>query len=139
EFLANMSHELRTPLTSVVGFAGLLKQSSAIAGDERRYVERIAAGSEALLAVINDILDYSKLEAGAVSLDPQPFSPAELAKGAADLMEAQCRTKGLTLEVQIDPDMPERLMGDAGRLRQVLLNFLSNAVKFTSHGGVRID
>ena len=138
EFLANMSHELRTPLTSVVGFAGLLKQSPNLAADERRYAERIASGSEALLAVINDILDYSKLEAGAVELDPQPFSPADLARGAADLMEAQCRAKGLMLELEVEPDMPERLMGDSGRLRQVLLNFLSNAVKFTANGGVRV-
>ena len=138
EFLANMSHELRTPLTSVVGFAGLLGQSRTLGDEERRYVERIAAGSEALLAVINDILDYSKLEAGAVELDPHRFDPLALAQAGVELMEGQCRGKGLDLRLESDPDMPAGLIGDSGRLRQVLLNFLSNAVKFTTQGGVTV-
>jgi PAS domain S-box-containing protein len=139
EFLANMSHELRTPLTSVVGFAGLLGQSRTLGDEERRYVERIAAGSEALLAVINDILDYSKLEAGAVELDPHRFDPLALAQAGVELMEGQCRSKGLDLRLETDLDMPEGLIGDSARLRQVLLNFLSNAVKFTASGGVTVS
>ena len=139
EFLANMSHELRTPLTSVVGFAGLLGQSRTLGDEERRYVERIAAGSEALLAVINDILDYSKLEAGAVELDPHRFDPLALAQAGVELMEGQCRAKGLDLRLEADPDMPAGLIGDSARLRQVLLNFLSNAVKFTAEGGVTVN
>ena len=139
EFLANMSHELRTPLTSVVGFAGLLGQSRTLGDEERRYVERIAAGSEALLAVINDILDYSKLEAGAVTLDPHRFDPLALAQAGVELMEGQCRAKGLELRLEADPDMPAGLIGDSARLRQVLLNFLSNAVKFTAHGRVTVN
>ncbi len=138
EFLANMSHELRTPLTSVVGFAGLLGQSRTLGDEERRYVERIAAGSEALLAVINDILDYSKLEAGAVELDPHRFDPLALAQAGVELMEGQCRAKGLYLKLETDPDLPAGLIGDSGRLRQVLLNLLSNAVKFTTEGGVTV-
>ncbi|MBG7616010.1 PAS domain-containing protein [Brevundimonas sp. BAL450] len=138
EFLANMSHELRTPLTSVVGFAGLLGQSRSLGDEERRYVERIAAGSEALLAVINDILDYSKLEAGAVELDPHRFDPLALAQAGVELMEGQCRAKGLYLKLETDPDLPPGLIGDSGRLRQVLLNLLSNAVKFTTEGGVTV-
>jgi len=138
EFLANMSHELRTPLTSVVGFAGLLGQSRTLGEEERRYVERIAAGSEALLAVINDILDYSKLEAGKVELDPHRFDPLALAQAGVELMEGQCRAKGLDVRLEMDPDMPAGLIGDSGRLRQVLLNFLSNAVKFTTEGGVTV-
>ena len=139
EFLANMSHELRTPLTSVIGFSGLLQKSGALGADERRYADRIATASEALLGVINDILDYSKLEADKVEMEPRPLDPRALAAGAAVLVEAQCVTQGLDLTVEVDPAVPAGLMGDAGRLRQVLLNFLSNAVKFTKDGGIRID
>lgn len=139
EFLANMSHELRTPLTSVIGFSGLLKDSPFLPEAERRYADRIATASEALLGVINDILDYSKLEAEAVGLDPQPFDPAETARGAASIVEAQCAAKGLALTLDLDADMPTPLMGDQGRIRQVLLNFLSNAVKFTVSGEVRLE
>ncbi len=138
EFLANMSHELRTPLTSVIGFSGLLQASRNLPEAERKYADRIATGSEALLSVINDILDYSKLEADAVDLDPQAFDPRAMAEGAAALVEAQCQAKGLRLEAAIDANVPGALMGDEGRLRQVTLNFLSNAVKFTTAGTVRL-
>ena len=138
EFLANMSHELRTPLTSVIGFSGLLQGSANLPEVERRYANRIATASEALLSVINDILDYSKLEAEAVDLDPQAFDPRAMAEGAAAIVETQCQAKGLTLETVVDTDLPGALMGDEGRLRQVTLNFLSNAVKFTAAGTVRL-
>ncbi|MBB4798522.1 PAS domain S-box-containing protein [Brevundimonas bullata] len=138
EFLANMSHELRTPLTSVIGFSGLLQASEALPAEERVYVERIATASEALLGVINDILDYSKLEANAIEMDPEPFQVAALVDGAAAIVEGQCVAKGLSLKVVADAAMPEVLTGDAGRLRQVMLNFLSNAVKFTGKGGVTL-
>ncbi|WEK57092.1 MAG: ATP-binding protein [Candidatus Brevundimonas phytovorans] len=138
EFLANMSHELRTPLTSVIGFSGLLQTSEALPAEERTYVERIATASEALLGVINDILDYSKLEANAIEMDPEPFPVAALVEGAAAIVEGQCVAKGLSLKVEVDAAMPEVLTGDAGRLRQVMLNFLSNAVKFTGKGGVTL-
>lgn len=139
EFLANMSHELRTPLTSVVGFSGLLQASDALPETERRYVDRIATASDALLGVINDILDYSKLEAGAVSLEPLAFSAETMARGAASIVEAQCEAKGLALDVVVEPAVPATLIGDEGRLRQVTLNFLANAVKFTAKGSVRVD
>lgn len=139
EFLANMSHELRTPLTSVIGFSGLLQQSAALPEAERRYADRIAIASEALLGVINDILDYSKLEANAVSLDPRPFDPAVVVQAAAAMVEGVCAARGLSMTVEIAPDMPPALTGDEGRLRQVMLNFLSNAAKFTSEGGVRLE
>ena len=138
EFLANMSHELRTPLTSVIGFSGLLRGSDNLPAAERTYADRIATASDALLSVINDILDYSKLEAEAVDLEPQPFDPRAMAQGAAAIVEDLCRTKGLTLVVEASDDLPPALMGDEGRLRQVTLNFLSNAVKFTSAGTVTL-
>lgn len=139
EFLANMSHELRTPLTSVIGFSGLLLSSENLRPVERRFADRIATASESLLAVINDILDYSKLEAQAVELDPAPFSPRAMAEAAAAIVDSQATAKGLSLAVDIGPGMPETLMGDEARLRQVALNFLSNAVKFTPEGGVRLN
>ena len=139
EFLANMSHELRTPLTSVIGFAGLLQKSEALGADERRYVDRIATSSDALLGVINDILDYSKLEADAVGLDPTPFDPRGLVEAAAGIVESQCEAKGLRLVHELDDSLPPGVVGDEGRLRQVALNFLSNAVKFTSQGEVRVS
>ena len=138
EFLANMSHELRTPLTSVIGFSGLLQSSEALPQEERTYVERIATASEALLGVINDILDYSKLEANAIEMDPEPFQVAALVDGAAAIVEGQCAAKGLGLKVVAEAAIPDVLTGDAGRLRQVMLNFLSNAVKFTGRGGVTL-
>jgi len=138
EFLANMSHELRTPLTSVIGFSGLLVGSESLPPDERIWANRIATASEALLSVINDILDYSKLEADAVDLDPLPFNPRAMAQGAAAIVETQCLARGLTLTVEVAADLPAAVMGDEGRLRQVTLNFLSNAVKFTSVGEIRL-
>lgn len=138
EFLANMSHELRTPLTSVIGFSGLLVGSENLPPDERMWANRIATASEALLSVINDILDYSKLEADAVDLDPQPFDPRAMAQGAAAIVETQCLARRLSLTVDVASDLPPALMGDEGRLRQVTLNFLSNAVKFTSAGEIRL-
>ena len=139
EFLANMSHELRTPLTAVIGFAGLLKAGDALGAQERRFVDRIGVASEALLSVINDILDVSKLDADGVELETRAFSPRDLAEGVTGIIEAQCQAKGLTLDCAVDDVVPQALIGDEGRLRQVLLNFLSNAMKFTEHGSVRLD
>ena len=139
EFLANMSHELRTPLTAVIGFAGLLRASDALGAQEQRFADRIGVASEALLSVINDILDVSKLDAGGVELEARAFSPRDLAEGVTGIIETQCQTKGLALDCVVAQDAPEALVGDEGRLRQVLLNFLSNAMKFTEHGSVRLD
>ena len=139
EFLANMSHELRTPLTSVIGFSGLLQQSAALPETERRYADRIGTASEALLGVINDILDYSKLEAGAVQMEARAFDPRGLTQAAAAMVEGQCEVKGLTMAVVVAPDLPAALTGDEGRLRQVMLNFLANAAKFTAKGRVTLE
>ena len=138
EFLSNMSHEIRTPLTGVVGFAGLLKAMDSLPAEARRCADRIAASAEALLAVGNDVLDFSKLEAGQMDLDPQPFAPVELVEGAADLVRDRAAAKQLALSVAIDGVLPPKLLGDSARLRQVLLNLLANAIKFTDAGLVEI-
>ncbi len=138
EFLANMSHEIRTPLTSIIGFSAFLKASPTLTDKERHFATRISAASNALLSVVNDVLDYSRLEADAVELDNAPFDPRVLAEGAAAMVADQCRAKGLALETHIGNSVPASVMGDENRLCQVLLNFLSNAIKFTSEGTIRL-
>jgi PAS domain S-box-containing protein len=137
QFLANMSHEVRTPLTGVVGFARLLGAVDGLPDEARAHVQRISTSAEALLAVVNDVLDFSKLEARQLELDAHSFdAPAFLAE-AIDLVRPQAQAKGLSLALTIAEGLPARLVADSGRLRQVLLNLLTNAVKFTPRG--RID
>ena len=137
DFLANMTHELRTPLTAILGFSGVLRKSEALSQRDARQVGLIHDASQTLLGVIGDILDFSKLEAGGLELDPEPFDPAETARSTAAIVADQAAAKGLALTVAVDEAMPA-LVGDAARLRQVLLNFLSNAIKFTRTGGVEL-
>lgn len=137
-FLSNMSHELRTPLTSVIGFARILQSREGLGPIERQCADRIHLSGEVLLGVINDVLDYSKLEAGALALDRRPFDPSVLVREAAEVVLGQIEEKGLWFSHEIAPDVPEVLIGDPTRLRQVLLNFLGNAVKFTAAGGVSV-
>ena len=137
-FLANMSHELRTPLTSIIGFSRLLGEREEATGEARHYARRILDASEALLAVINDVLDLSKLEAGQAALELQPVSVHRLVEETTGLIAVQAAAKGLQLRLDLDPDAPELIEGDVARLRQVLLNLLSNAVKFTDQGWVTV-
>jgi PAS domain S-box-containing protein len=137
DFLANMTHELRTPLTAILGFSGILKQSASLNTQDARHVGLIHDASQTLLGVIGDVLDFSKLEAGGFELDPEPFDPGATARSAAAIVADQAAAKGLALTTRIDSAVPA-LVGDAPRLRQVLLNFLSNAVKFTRAGGVEV-
>lgn len=137
-FLSNMSHELRTPLTSVIGFARILQTREGLGPVERQCADRILLSGEVLLAVINDILDYSKLEAGAVSLEQRPFDPRTVVRNAAEIVLGQLEGKGLWFAQDIAESVPETVVGDPARLRQVLLNFLGNAVKFTERGGVSV-
>jgi PAS domain S-box-containing protein len=136
DFLANMSHELRTPLNSIIGFTRLLTESRDLSTEDQRRVELAHGAGQALHAVIDNVLDFSKLEAAALELHKAPFDPAELLRQTVGMLEPQAAAKDLRLKTMIDTDAPACVIGDAGRVRQVLLNLLSNAVKFTSRGGV---
>jgi signal transduction histidine kinase/ActR/RegA family two-component response regulator len=138
DFLANMSHEIRTPLTSVIGFSSFLGLSQNLSAKERHYVDRISVASKALLGVINDVLDYSRLEAGAIEVERAPFNPRAMVEMATALVEDQCAKSGLALTVEVQPDVPVAFIGDEAHLRQVAVNFLSNAVKFTPDGSIKV-
>ncbi|HET9159689.1 MAG TPA: PAS domain-containing protein [Caulobacteraceae bacterium] len=139
EFLANMSHELRTPLTSVVGFTRLVAEQTDLAPLTRDYIERVSEASRSLLCTVNDILDFSKLEAGQAPIFREPISPVKLAKGAMDLFLPQAAAKDLDLALETDLDEGLHLELDPDRLRQILLNLIGNAVKFTDRGKVKLQ
>ena len=138
DFLANMTHELRTPLSAIVGFSGLLKQSGALNARDQRHVELIADASQTLLGVVNDVLDFSKLDEGGVEFEAHPFDPGQLVEATLSLLAGQAAAKGLTLSA-IAEGLDGPLLGDGTRLRQVLLNFVSNAIKFTARGEIQVQ
>jgi signal transduction histidine kinase/DNA-binding NarL/FixJ family response regulator len=137
-FLAMMSHEIRTPMNGVLGMVQLLRGTSLDA-EQRRYVLAVQESGEALLALLNDILDFSKLEAGRLELSDETFDLPKLVDGAVTLLSPRAREKGLALEVRVSPQVPHALSGDPARLRQVLLNLLGNAIKFTDAGFVQVE
>lgn len=138
QFLANMSHEIRTPLNGVLGMAELLALTQL---DRRQYdlVKTITRSGASLLSVLNDILDFSKLEAGLLALNSSPLDMRELAEDVAMLMSGKIEGRDVELNVRIAPDVPRALLGDFGRLRQIMLNIVGNAIKFTERGDVLVD
>ena len=137
DFLANMSHELRTPLTGILGYADVLAEAPALDAASRRHAELIGRSGRALLELVNDVLDLSKIEAGGLDLSPRPTDLGALVSGAIDAVRPQAEAKGLSLSAELPPS-PPHVSVDADRLQQVLLNLLSNAIKFTDAGEVHL-
>jgi signal transduction histidine kinase/DNA-binding response OmpR family regulator len=139
EFLANMSHEVRTPLNGVIGYADLLLADPTLAPVQRVKVERIQSSGAALLAIVDDILDFAKIEAGTLRLRSAPFRLRTLIGECLAIVRASAHAKGLTLDQIIGPNVPGCVVGDQNRLRQVVLNLLNNAIKFTIEGSVTLS
>jgi signal transduction histidine kinase/NO-binding membrane sensor protein with MHYT domain/DNA-binding response OmpR family regulator len=137
DFLANMSHELRTPMNGVLGMAHLLADTE-LSYEQQQYVSTINGSGENLLMLLNDILDFSKIEAGSLTLEHIAYNVKDAITGAMNLLQPQADKKGIDLLIEFDPDIPDYIWGDSGRIRQIIINLAGNAIKFTGKGYVRL-
>ncbi len=139
DFLANMSHEIRTPMNAIIGLSNILEDTQPLTEAQRKFITTLQLSAESLLNLINDMLDIAKIEDGMIEFERIPFNPREMVERVVGMMAVKAAKKQIDLRVQYAPEMHERLLGDSGRIQQILVNLVDNAIKFTHEGAVTIE